>query len=386
MKNSLIIACFLFASFSKSSTQTIQFEGMEFEISNVKASVTELYGDRVLMVERDLNKLPFDAKRLEATVDEPTFVKLKHVNFEDGIIEVKVLSRIQNPSPFEFAQGFIGLAFRVNEDNSAYESIYLRPRVGRSDNQFARNKTVQYYAYPDYKFEKLRKETPGKYETAAPVDLNEWITMRLEVSGEKAYLFVNDTKYATFVVDKMKGKSSSGTIGLWVDIGTEGYFKDLKITPHRNPVKDLVKDWERAKAYTKEYLDAMPESGYAYKPTPEMRSFAQQMLHLTDANYNFAAAATGVKSPIAPGESEQSTNTSKENVTKLVLDGYDFVIHQINQMTPDQLHEPVQLFGQFDMTKGAALFKCFEHQTHHRAQTTVYLRLTGVKPPPEQLF
>ena len=55
---------------------------------------------------------------------------------------------------------------------------------------------------------------------------------------------------------------------------------------------DLVKEWERAKAYTQEYLDAMPESGYSLKPTPDMRSFAGQMLHLTDANYGFAAAAT----------------------------------------------------------------------------------------------
>jgi uncharacterized damage-inducible protein DinB len=60
---------------------------------------------------------------------------------------------------------------------------------------------------------------------------------------------------------------------------------------------DIVKEWERAKAYTKEYLDAMPESGYAFKPTPEMRSFAEQMLHLTDTDYAFVSAATGVKSP-----------------------------------------------------------------------------------------
>ncbi|HZG25839.1 MAG TPA: DinB family protein, partial [Chitinophagaceae bacterium] len=62
-------------------------------------------------------------------------------------------------------------------------------------------------------------------------------------------------------------------------------------------VSDMVKEWERAKAYTREYLDSMPESGYALKPKPEMRSFAEQMLHLTDANYGFASAATGVKSP-----------------------------------------------------------------------------------------
>lgn len=151
-------------------------------------------------------------------------------------------------------------------------------------------------------------------------------------------------------------------------------------------VTDLVKEWERSKAYTKEYLDAMPESGYALKPTPEMRSFAEQVLHLGDANYGFASAATGTKSPVGQGELEKSSDKSKANVTKLVLASYDFVIDNIKKMTDAQLDESIKLFGQFDMTKRMALAKVFEHQAHHRGQTTVYLRLAGVKPPQEKLF
>jgi uncharacterized damage-inducible protein DinB len=151
-------------------------------------------------------------------------------------------------------------------------------------------------------------------------------------------------------------------------------------------IDEIVKDWERAKVYTKEYLDAMPAESYALKPTPDMRSFAQQMLHLTDANFGFTSAATGVVSPIGMGESEKSTDQSKENVTKLVLAGYDFVISSVKTMTPAQLTEATKLFGQFDMSKGKALEKCFEHQTHHRGQTTVYIRLAGATPTQEKLF
>jgi uncharacterized damage-inducible protein DinB len=157
-------------------------------------------------------------------------------------------------------------------------------------------------------------------------------------------------------------------------------------TQAQTAVDDLIKEWERAKAYTKEYLDAMPEAGYALKPTPEMRSFAEQMLHLTDGNYGFAAAATGEKSPVGQGESEKTTDKSKANVTKLVLAGYDFVINNAKKMTAAQLNETVKVFGRFDMTKGTALTKCFEHQTHHRGQTTVYIRLAGAIPPQEKLF
>ncbi|MEY2793692.1 MAG: hypothetical protein RJA76_1684 [Bacteroidota bacterium] len=150
--------------------------------------------------------------------------------------------------------------------------------------------------------------------------------------------------------------------------------------------EEMIKEWERAKAYTAEYLDVMPENKYDLKPTPEMRSFAQQMLHFTDANYAFASAATGEKSPLGMGEAEKSVDQSKANVTKMVLASYDFVINGIKKMSDTSFKENVKMFGRFEMTKGIALNKCFEHQTHHRGQTTVYIRLAGVKPPQEKLF
>ncbi len=150
--------------------------------------------------------------------------------------------------------------------------------------------------------------------------------------------------------------------------------------------ESMLKDWERAKAYTMEYLEAMPADKFDFKPTQEIRSFAQQALHLTDANYGFASAASGTESPVAFGDSEKAQDTSKENVTKLVTEGYDFVINSLKGISDEQLTEPVTLFGKFEMTKGEAYQKAFEHQTHHRGQTTVYLRLAGATPPGEKLF
>ena len=210
--------------------QEITFQSQTFELHNVKASVVKLNGEQVLQVERDLKALPFDVKNLSATVDEPTYVKLKNVDLENVVIEVKMLSRIQNPSPFEQAQGFIGLAFRIKENDSAFEAIYLRPKVGRSENQYARNHTVQYYAYPNYKFDKLRIEADGAYETYADVGLNEWITMRIEINGGRAALYINGQKHSSFIVQKLKGATTHGQVALWVDIATIGYFKDLKVS------------------------------------------------------------------------------------------------------------------------------------------------------------
>ncbi|MEB2777921.1 DinB family protein [Algoriphagus sp. D3-2-R+10] len=164
------------------------------------------------------------------------------------------------------------------------------------------------------------------------------------------------------------------------------FFCICTLVQAQSPVDDMVKDWERAKAYTLEYMEAMPAGNYDLKPTPEMRTFAQQMLHLTDANFGFISAATGVESPVGMGASEKSTDQSKESVIKQVTAGYDFAISSIKTLNSTQLDETTQLFGQFEMSKGTAIAKCFEHQTHHRGQTTVYLRLAGVTPPQEKLF
>lgn len=218
----------LFSMIYGAQAQTIQFEGKEFEISHVKASVVQLNGEEVLRVERDLESLAFDPNRMGVTVDEPTFLKLKGLDMENGTVEVKMLSRLL-PSAPPFARGFIGLAFRIIEDNTAYESIYLRPTNGRAEDQFRRNHTIQYYAYPDYKFDRLRAESKGEYETYADIGLDEWITVRIEFSGKSAKLYLNDQKFPAFLVKEMLGSATSGSIGLWVDIGTEGYFKDFKI-------------------------------------------------------------------------------------------------------------------------------------------------------------
>ena len=147
---------------------------------------------------------------------------------------------------------------------------------------------------------------------------------------------------------------------------------------------DIVKDWERAKAYTKEYLDAMPESGYAFKPTKEMRSFSGQVLHLSDAIYGFVGSATDEKPAL--GELEKSGDENKASVTSKVMAAYDFAINAIKKYPNSKLGEHIKLFGQFDLSREQVLNKCFEHQTHHRAQTTVYLRLVGATPPAEKLF
>ncbi|GGC68557.1 hypothetical protein GCM10011387_22450 [Pedobacter quisquiliarum] len=184
-------------------------------------SIEKLEGYKVVKVVKD---------SAVKAVDEPTFAKVVNSDFKNGTIEVKVLSRLLKNAP-EYSRGFIGLAFRISNDNSKYESIYLRPTNGRAQDQIRRNHSVQYYSYPDYKFDRLRKENPEAYESYADMDLNKWIKMKIIVNGTKARLYLNDNEQPSLIVNDLKlGPNASGAIGLFVDIGTEGFFRDLVIS------------------------------------------------------------------------------------------------------------------------------------------------------------
>jgi hypothetical protein len=240
LKNISIIILLVFGSTIGISAQTtggspgkwkrLNLGKQTFELHNVTGEIVEFQGKKVLKIERDLNAIPFDSTNIEKTVDEPHYARLEDLHdFENGTIEVKMYSQLQNPAPYSGIAGFIGLFFRVKADDSSFESIYLRPKVGRANNQRFRNHAVQYISYPHYKFDTLRKIAPNRYEGSAPVALNEWITMRIEVNGETAEMFINDMKYSSFIVDKMLGSNKKGGLGLYVDIGTIGYFRDLRI-------------------------------------------------------------------------------------------------------------------------------------------------------------
>lgn len=203
------------------NAQTIRFEKDRLEPSKVSMSIEKLIGKEIVKV----TKNPAIKE-----VDQPTFVKIKGTNFQNGTIEVLVLSRLLPDAP-EFARGFIGVAFRIHEDNSKFESIYIRPTNARADDQIRRNHTLQYFSFPDFPFLRTRQETPEKYESYTDMALNEWIKIKITVKDSKAQLFINDAIQPCLIVNDLKhGADTSGAIGLWVDVGTEGYFSDLKIS------------------------------------------------------------------------------------------------------------------------------------------------------------
>lgn len=163
-------------------------------------------------------------------IDQPTFVLIP-ADFDNGVLEVDVLSRLSSNAP-EYARAFAGLAYRITEKLDSFEAVYVRPLNGaKADPPGPRaRRAVQYFAYPEWNFERLREEYPdGRYESGADIGPDEWIHLHLEVQDGNLKVSVDGTPVLDLA--ETKGHNARGGIGLFVDIGTEAFFSNLSVGP-----------------------------------------------------------------------------------------------------------------------------------------------------------
>lgn len=157
-----------------------------------------------------------------------TVVLLETGNFQNGTITAEIAGQPREGAP-EYARGFVGIAFRVAGERR-YEAIYIRPTNGRSTDQFRRNHTAQYIGLPDFDWERLRVEHPGKYESYANVAPGEWSRLRICVEGHTASLYVDDEEQPSLIVNDLKlGAEGSGGVALWVGPHTDAYFANVTV-------------------------------------------------------------------------------------------------------------------------------------------------------------
>ena len=156
-------------------------------------------------------------------------IRIKDVDFKDGTIEAWVAGKPRDGA-FADARGYVGISFRVSDDNRRFECFYLRPTNGRVEDQVRRNHALQYTSTPDFPWFKLRKENTEKYESYADLVTGEWTKMKIVVKGDKAKLYVLDAKQPNLIVNDLKlGADAKGGIALWIGLDTEAYFADIKI-------------------------------------------------------------------------------------------------------------------------------------------------------------
>jgi hypothetical protein len=156
---------------------------------------------------------------------------IEGLDFSNGVIEAEIAGALA-PGAGGEARGFVGIAFRVQEDLKTYDAFYFRPTNGRADDQERRNHSAQYISLPEWPWPRLRKETPSKYEAYVDLVPGTWTKIKIEVRGEQARLYVHDNEQPTLIVKDVKsGANGHGGVALWLEPGTVAHFRNLTAEP-----------------------------------------------------------------------------------------------------------------------------------------------------------
>lgn len=155
---------------------------------------------------------------------------------------------------------------------------------------------------------------------------------------------------------------------------------------HAQSTEEFISDFERQKTMSLAYIEAMPADKFDFRPTEGVRSFVEQMLHVSQGTFNIALNGTGGERKYAEQNLEKDASLqSKAEVVRIVTESFDYVINELKAMDASTFDEIVER-GPFKVTRRGWLNKALEHVSHHRGQCAVYLRLSGVTPPQYKLF
>ncbi len=148
-------------------------------------------------------------------------------------------------------------------------------------------------------------------------------------------------------------------------------------TPAPSLAKELAASFQRASTEILDIAEAMPADKYGYKPTPEVASFGDQLVHVAGVTQRFIDTAKGTKTEAAPHGA-----MTKPEVIALLKKTFQSAQEMIASLTDAQLLEPVKFpFGDRTVTRATFWQGPLYQIRNHHGQLVVYLRMNGIVPP-----
>lgn len=173
----------------------------------------------------------------------------------------------------------------------------------------------------------------------------------------------------------MRSKLRLDLIGL---IGALVMMMTLKATVAQCDVLGPLKaQWDSTRDMILKILEVVPEDKYDFKPTPEVRSFREQFLHIVGENYLFMGFITGEK----PGDPKRFDNLkTRTEIRKALMDSYDYGSKALAGLTEQTAAESVTAFGHPMQRWAVAMLNIVDNMDHY-GNLVVYMRLNGIVPP-----
>ncbi len=120
--------------------------------------------------------------------------------------------------------------------------------------------------------------------------------------------------------------------------------------------------------------EAMPESKYSYRPTKDVRSFAEILNHVTDISYFLCSNMKGEATPLAA-----ASRGSKTEIIAALKSSFDYCDGAFSGFTDAHLNDPADFFGH-RTNKMFILTQVGNHDALHYGNLVTYLRINGIEP------
>ena len=148
-------------------------------------------------------------------------------------------------------------------------------------------------------------------------------------------------------------------------------------TPAPSLAKELSATFQRSAAEILDVAEVMPAEKYGFKPTPEISSFGDQLVHVAGITQRFIDTAKGTKT-----EAAHHGTMAKPEIIDLVKKTFQSAQEMITPLTDAQLLEPVKFpFGDRTVTRATFWQGPLYQIRNHYGQLVVYLRMNGIVPP-----
>jgi len=144
-----------------------------------------------------------------------------------------------------------------------------------------------------------------------------------------------------------------------------------------NIVAPLQVQWGLTRDMVLNLADIIPESKYDYRPTPEVRSFREQLNHLVSENMNYMSMVAGDP---APDRAKIESMKSREEIMKALRESYAYGDRTLAALTDEKAVEKINMRGQSVVRWYPVLYNIQDNMDHY-GNLVVYIRLNGMVPP-----
>lgn len=148
--------------------------------------------------------------------------------------------------------------------------------------------------------------------------------------------------------------------------------------PPQSLNEGLKSAWNNIKRNVRESAEKVPDADYAFKPTPEVRSFGGVIAHIADSQFFYCSVIKGEANPKGRGEIDKLT--AKADLLKVLDESNTYCDSAYSALTDASLTEMVKS-GPRQIARGSIVAGNIAHSNEHYGNLVTYMRLKNIIPP-----